>query len=629
MDASAARSAAAPDASHSEPRGGDSRDAAAAAPSDTFGDCDAMLAYVRNHAQELTDASPIGAPYGKALGCPGGCDVFTTVFNFAPSSWTRLEGEGGFGGLLQVSGDRVFGVDVDRLFSAPITKADGKLSMLDETTFGRRIFVAGHRLLSVDLESPLNQPGRHPTSIVEVDISDPEAMRVVRTRELNGTGVDAKMIDGKLRILIQSEPDIDWQLAGDVGLTGTAPNGDPADVAAARDHNRTLIDESTEEQWLPAYTDRSPDGTVTGSGRILDCSAVHHPVEPGGVGLLTWIEIDVADGLDSARADGLFADSAQVYATSDRVVVATRPWRELSGLWSLSGAEIPTGARTLLHVFDAAGGGMRSLGNAAIDGYIVDLAMMNDERLAALTIDWNIWDGLDADAPESLALSIMEVGTEGLAQIGRSDPFMAKWNSVRNVTIAGAVGYLPSSANEVATRWVDLKDARHPAVRDDIDLTGPWLNLYPWRETQVLALGREVDSDWNYDQAKSFVARLDATKVTTNSGFAAFTPDRISDPDAFAIDDVSETLVTCGLVSSGDLIVGHDCFVFDISGDGSPPQLGTIQHPTPPPNYGYRYIQSVALSGDRLVTSSNMELRVSALPSLETIRSFEMPLAQQ
>jgi hypothetical protein len=206
---------------------------------------------------------------------------------------------------------------------------------------------------------------------------------------------------------------------------------------------------------------------------------------------------------------------------------------------------------------------------------------------------------------------------------------MAKWNSVRNVTIAGAVGYLPSSANEVATRWVDLKDARHPAVRDDIDLTGPWLNLYPWRETQVLALGREVDSDWNYDQAKSFVARLDATKVTTNSGFAAFTPDRISDPDAFAIDDVSETLVTCGLVSSGDLIVGHDCFVFDISGDGSPPQLGTIQHPTPPPNYGYRYIQSVALSGDRLVTSSNMELRVSALPSLETIRSFEMPLAQQ
>src|SRR3712207_6223367 len=104
----------------------------------------------------------------------------------------------------------------------------------------------------------------------EVDLSDPTNPRLVSTLRVEGAFLDARMVGTTARVVVQSSP---------AKLEFLAPSG-PRSEDAARRANAAVIEESTAEQWLPAYL-LERDGQQT-TGQLVDCDRVHHPAAFAG-----------------------------------------------------------------------------------------------------------------------------------------------------------------------------------------------------------------------------------------------------------------------------------------------------------------------------------------------------------
>ena len=128
------------------------------------------------------------------------------------------------------------------------------------------------------------------TTLTEVDVSDPSAMKVTRTMTVDGRFVDARQNGSTARFVISSAPQAIVE----------------PEAAAGRERLGA-------DAHVPRAAHRPPL-----RARRRRVHAIRRPVQFSGLGMLTIITVDFDKGLGMAHSDALMADAQIVYGSQSK-----------------------------------------------------------------------------------------------------------------------------------------------------------------------------------------------------------------------------------------------------------------------------------------------------------------------
>lgn len=192
------------------------------------------------------------------------------------------------------------------------------------------VLAQGEGLVREDLATSMVRPGGWGTTVVTlVDLADPDAPREVSRMELEGWMVDARAVDGVLRLAVRSEgPQLDVHAMGEFA----ADREMDWENASPEDHRRY------EQEYQAEYERRmaearaqlrpehwQPHATVDGrTVPLVGCDRIGFPTSFSGMGTLTLAAVDArGDSLRIDDAEAVVTSGENLYATTDRVVIAT------------------------------------------------------------------------------------------------------------------------------------------------------------------------------------------------------------------------------------------------------------------------------------------------------------------
>ena len=195
------------------------------------------------------------------------------------------------------------------------------------------VLANGEGLVREDLATSMIRPGGWGTTVVTlIDVSDLDAPREVSRMEVEGWLVDARAVDGILRLAVRSEgPQIDVYAAGEFPIeremdweNATQEDYERFDREYQAEYERRM-DEAL-AQLEPAHW--QPHADVDGrTVPLVGCDRIGFPTSFAGMGTLTLAAIDATgDSLAIDDSEAVVTSGENLYATTDRVVIATTRW---------------------------------------------------------------------------------------------------------------------------------------------------------------------------------------------------------------------------------------------------------------------------------------------------------------
>jgi hypothetical protein len=381
------------------------------------------------------------------------------------------------------------------------------------------------------------------TRIVQVDIADPAHPRLLRTLDVDGGLVGARLSAGVARIAVSGSPGnlpfvtpqsvtpqaippaTPDSAPGAARSAGSAPAGSARGTAAtpgaspterseadALAANRKLIAESSLDQWLPQYTLAEGSGlSTTSSGRLLDCTKVAAPAQFSGLNTLALLTFDLTRpaGIGSWNSAGVVAAGATMYATADRTYLTTSPWRDWSAMPEARRVQAEQQQRTWIHAFDTAGSGSpRYLASGSVPGFLLNQYAM-DEYRGVLRVASTVHPsritgsatvgsgpvpapGRSTPAPDSSQITALRVDGDRLAAVG-SVGGIGRGEQIRAVRFIGPVGYVVTFRQTDPLFTVDLSDPARPRVAGELHLLGYSAYLHPAGDGRLLGVGQSAD----------------------------------------------------------------------------------------------------------------------------------------
>lgn len=356
-----------------------------------FQGCEPLLDYFQEEAISLVEALgeldepiAIGAP-GEALGAPDRANDEAGGQANGPEA-------GNDGAAPSFSGTNVQESGVDE---PDLVKTDGRhlyvvrngylliydAADLTETSrvelpgYGGELLVAGDTAVVLGQtwgapEEPFEGAPAHrleagSKGVVSVyDISDRAAPSLVRRTYVDGALRTARLVNGTVRIVVQSEPtewlgndprfDIDGppsagggtspgrpaegsSAGGSAGGDGAGPDGGDTDGAGEDEppvdegrfaqeadwmaQVRALIESTTIDDWMPLAYDAVGDTTEV--RRLVTCERVHRPGERAGFGLTAVLSIDLDDPTAAVADPAVVTSASVVYASADALYITT------------------------------------------------------------------------------------------------------------------------------------------------------------------------------------------------------------------------------------------------------------------------------------------------------------------
>ncbi len=286
-----------------------------------FGGCEGLMRHVKRHAARLV------GPYGfEGAGvAPPAADVAETAAG-EPLPALSAEAEPGVdfsttnvqeAGIdepdaVKSDGSRIFAIVGATVYAVDASGAEPRLAgSVQLDAGGDRLFLHGDRLLVIASESYAvpERPGtseiapppyRLRTTLTELDVADPGAMRVARTLSVDGNFVAARLAGSTLRVVVSGFPELDF----------TSPDGSSsADLEEAELRNRGVVAASGVRDWLPFYRldDREQGLAVT--RQAVACGDVARPVRFSGLGMLTVLTSDLERGIVPVDSDAVLASA--------------------------------------------------------------------------------------------------------------------------------------------------------------------------------------------------------------------------------------------------------------------------------------------------------------------------------
>ncbi len=422
-------------------------------------------------------------------------------------------------------------------------------------------------------------PGSPVGRLMEIDLDSGD---IVRTLEFEGSYLSAREIDGSIRIVLTATAD---------RFAFVYPSNQGAEDSAEK-ANRDLIEQSTIEQWLPTYR-ITEGGRTVDEGTLVDCDRVHLPTEFAGFGSMIMLTTDMDNGLTVTDSLAVFTDAQTMYASTDRVAIATPRWPEFTddGQWIDEGD-----LRTAIHTFDITDPDRADyVASGLVDGSLLNQFSLSehDGYLRVATTDGSPWG---RESSESFVTVLEEQGNvlKVVGQVGGLGP----GERIFSVRFMGDVAYVVTFREVDPLYTVDLSDPTDPVVKGELKIPGFSDYLHPVEGEYLLGVGMDGDEEGRIDGAvvslfdvsdltnPTRVAKLPLGPKGGSESFESFewgswTP--VShDAKAFTYFD-GHAVVPVGWWGYDDASQsernGSDAVVIDVDLDGTLTEVGRVSHP--------------------------------------------------
>ena len=328
---------------------------------------------------------------------------------------------------------------------------------------------------------PFPVPGGYAptTTVVEVDLSDPDELRIAGTLTLDGNYISARSIGETARIVVTTPPT-------DLGFVYPSS---PAAEESAAEANRRLVRETTVDDWIPGFSLTAADGAQS-SGALVDCSSIHAPAEFAGFDMLSVVTLPLDESLGApAATTSIMATGDTVYASQDRMYISTNEWipptldeRE-RGVWQET-------YQTGVHRFALpADGAAVYEASGTVDGHLLDQFSMHD-RDGTFFVATTTGAPWSSDQSQSQIVAMRPNG-EVLEQIGAVGG-LGKGEQIFSVRYVDQTAYVVTFRQTDPFYVVDLSSPTAMAVRGELKIPGVSNYLHPISDTLILGVGQDA-----------------------------------------------------------------------------------------------------------------------------------------
>jgi hypothetical protein len=371
--------------------------------------------------------------------------------------------------VVKTDGGRIFAVAGETL-RAVDPDGPGLLDSLELAGYGHQLLLHGDRLLVIAQDAPLGARASlspvesfdEVVALVEVDVSDPANLRVLRTERIRGVHVAARLTDRTARVVVWSrpraalEPELSAQLRG----------------------------------WLPRRVTRSPASRRVSFRRSAPCRRVLRPASFSGTDTLTVLTIDLERGLPAVDSDAILSGGQIAYASKGSLYVATPRWTAVP----MGDASPPERASTTIHRFDISEPGETVYrASGAVPGYLLNQFSMSEAEgvlRVASTEEPAWWPGGTDERSESRVTTLTpENGV--LRELGHVGG-LGKGERIYAVRFIGDAGYVVTFRQIDPLYTIDLSRPAAPRVRGELKIRGYSAYLHPVSEDLLLGVGQDA-----------------------------------------------------------------------------------------------------------------------------------------
>ncbi len=369
---------------------------------------------------------------------------------------------------------------------------NGDTALLMSSGWTEYPFMEGLDESSAD-SSFLRLPGVPTGRLIQVNL---ERGEIERTLEFEGSYLSAREIDGTIRIVLTASAN---------RFPFLQPSNRGAEESAT-EFNRELIENSTIEQWIPTYriTDGPParglgDPNIVTEGPLVDCDRVHLPQEFAGFGSVVVMTTDLDDGLDLKDTVAVYTEASTVYASTDRLAVATPRWIEFDD----DGRPIDGGDgnyTTSLHTFDISDPDRADyVASGSVIGHLLNQFSMSeyDGNLRVATTAGNPWGGPweeDGEVSSESFVTVLSEDDGALRPIGQVGG-LGEGEQIFAVRFLGDRGYVVTFRQIDPLYTIDLSDPTNPTVEGELKIPGFSNYLHPLGDGLLMGVGMDGDDE--------------------------------------------------------------------------------------------------------------------------------------
>ncbi len=577
---------------------------AAPQPLRTFSSCTSLVRFARARAQGARRSAGMGGPPPPRVlpapapsGAPGSEDESAMPVSAAPAagadvSTTNVQ-EAGVDepDLVKTDGERIFAVARGRLHAVEARGDSPALVGSIELPGGfehdlllheGRALVISRGPGEVAAESR-PAAGGPITTLTEVDVRDPSAMRVVRTLRADGFFVSARRTGPTARVVLSAPPELATM---DARAVRTAPLA----------------------TWIPGGVVRTERTGRRRGRRLVDCSAVRRPRAFSGLGILTVLTIDLRRGLPWVDADAVMTDAQVVYGSPASLYVATEDWDAAQRR-----------ATTQIHRFAAADAPDTAYAaTGAVPGSLLNQFALS-EHAGVLRVASTVerpGDGAEPFDSESV-VTVLDQDGSTLRPVG-SVGGLGRGERIFAVRFLGDVGYVVTFRQTDPLYTLDLATPTAPRVVGELKIRGYSAYLHPVGEDLLLGVGQDATEEGRVlgTQLSLFdVSRPEApVRLHARTLAAAGSSEAEYDHHAFLHWAPAQLAVLPFEAGGGpgtDLFAGAAGFRVD-PGAGIE-EVGRVEHRGP---FGVAQIRRSLVIGERLFTLSERGVLASDLATL-------------
>ncbi|WP_033442898.1 beta-propeller domain-containing protein [Saccharothrix sp. NRRL B-16314] len=378
-----------------------------------------------------------------------------------------------------------------------VTVADGKLRVLDVAT--RRITgtldvpgghasqlllhedralvvgggggVAGHRIA---VDSP-HEPYAEGAAVTLVDLT--AEPRVLNTLTVDGRYVDARQVDGVVRVVVHSGPRLPW----------VYPTEERTE-AESLIKNRALIVTAPIGDWLPRYELTSADGSRS-EGALVACDRVSRPEQHSGTSMLSVLTFDFPGDLGTGDAVTILADGDTVYGTGTSLYVA-----DDHHLRPMTRTARNTPSTTAIHQFDISQQGPpKHVASGQVGGVLLNQYSLSEHeghlRVATTSADA---PGIpEAEPATQSSVTVLKRDGAKLQEVGKVDG-LGVGERIYSVRFVGPVGYVVTFRQVDPLYTLDLSDPAKPRKVGELKITGYSAYLHPAGDGKLIGVGQEA-----------------------------------------------------------------------------------------------------------------------------------------
>jgi uncharacterized secreted protein with C-terminal beta-propeller domain len=377
--------------------------------------------------------------------------------------------------VVKAAGSRIFVVGPRRLHAID-SEGPRLLGSLTLDGHGHQLLLHGDRVLVISHDDVVGgDPGSFPepgnavrsdagvTMLTEVDVSDPAAMRVVRTERLRGVHVSSRLTGRTARVVVWTRPRAAYQAALRGELRG----------------------------WLPRRALRRRGLGRPTYRRAAPCRRVLRPATFSGTDVLTVLTIDLDRGLPAVDSDAIMSGGQVVYASTRSLYVATQKWTPEPD----SPDAEPAGSFTTIHRFDTSDPDATSYrASGEVPGFLLNQFSLSehDGLLRAASTDEPVWWGMGIGADESQSfVTVLDERGGALVQVGRVGD-LGRRERIYAVRFVGDAAYVVTFRQVDPLYVVDLSQPQLPRVRGELKIRGYSAYLHPLGPNLLLGVGQDA-----------------------------------------------------------------------------------------------------------------------------------------